>query len=263
MLYINTDKLEKINFTKNNFYVVIDFDRTLTSNTSDGSWTVFENPKTFNENFVKSAKKLTAKYYPYELDYNLDIKTKEKYIEEWYYKNINLLYDYNLTYDAFLNCMKNSNLEFRNGAKEFLTFLNSNNIPVIILSAGIGNVIEEFLKANNCFFENIFVESNFIKFKDGKMQKFTDKMIHSLNKSTINLPDNIKNSLKEKEYILLLGDLIDDIGMVSKNDLYKTLTIGFLENKVEENTQFYNDNFDIVFTNNTSFEEVQKLIFNN
>ena len=58
MLYINTDKLEKINFTKNNFYVVIDFDRTLTSNTSDGSWTVFENPKTFNENFVKSAKEL-------------------------------------------------------------------------------------------------------------------------------------------------------------------------------------------------------------
>ena len=95
------------------------------------------------------------------------------------------------------------------------------------------------------------------------MQQFTDEMIHSLNKSTINLPDNIKNSLKEKEYILLLGDLIDDIGMVSKNDLYKTLTIGFLENKVEENTQFYNDNFDIVFTNNTSFEEVQKLIFNN
>ena len=95
------------------------------------------------------------------------------------------------------------------------------------------------------------------------MQKFTDKMIHSLNKSTINLPDNIKNSLKEKEYILLLGDLIDDISMVSKNDLYKTLTIGFLENKVEENIQFYNDNFDIVFTNNSSFEDVQKLIFNN
>mgnify|MGYP004470285815 FL=1 len=47
MLYINTDKLEKINFTRNNFYVVIDFDKTLTSNTSDGSWTVFENPKTF------------------------------------------------------------------------------------------------------------------------------------------------------------------------------------------------------------------------
>ena len=95
------------------------------------------------------------------------------------------------------------------------------------------------------------------------MQQFTDKMILSLNKSTINLPDNIKNSLKEKEYILLLGDLIDDICMVSKNDLYRTLTIGFLENKVEENMQFYNDNFDIVFTNNTSFEEVQKLIFKN
>ena len=74
---------------------------------------------------------------------------------------------------------------------------------------------------------------------------------------------NINMTVKEKEYILLLGDLIDDISMVSKNDLYRTLTIGFLENKVEENMQFYNDNFDIVFTNNTSFEEVQKLIFMN
>ena len=34
MIYINTDKLKKLNFTIDNFYVVLDFDRTLTTNDS-------------------------------------------------------------------------------------------------------------------------------------------------------------------------------------------------------------------------------------
>lgn len=261
MIYINNDKIKNINFTANNFYVVIDFDRTLTSSNSLNSWSVLENSELFSKDFVNDTHQLTEQYYPYELDYSLDFKTKEKYIEKWYYQNMNLFYKYGLTHEILLNCLKQSKLEFRDGGKEFLEFLNKNKIPVIILSAGIGNIIEEFLKMNNCYFDNIYIISNFIKFQNNLMLKFSDNMIHSLNKKIQNLPIEFEKNLSKKDYILLLGDLIEDIYMVKKEDLNKTLTIGFLETKIEENLASYNKNFDVVFTENSSFNDVKNLIF--
>ena len=157
--------------------------------------------------------------------------------------------------------MQSSKLQFRNGAKEFLKFLNKNNIPVIILSAGIGNIIEEFLKINDCYLDNIHIISNFIKFENNLMLKFSDNMIHSLNKKIQNLPTAFEKELSKKDYILLLGDLIEDISMVPKEFSNKTLTIGFLADKLKDNLKFYNQNFDVVFTGNASFNEVMNLIF--
>ena len=260
MLYINNDKLKKMKLNTNNFYVVIDFDRTLTSNSSMGSWAVLENEKVFSKDLINDSKKLIEKYYPYELDYSLDFKTKEKYMDEWFNKNMNLFYKYGLTHEILLKCVKDSGLEFRKNAKEFLKFLYDSNIPVIIMSAGIGNVIEEYLKINGCYYDNIYIISNFIKFENNLMQKFSDRMIHSLNKRIENLPNEFERLLSKKDYIVLIGDLIEDISMVKKEDLPKTLTIGILEAKLKENLEFYNKSFDIVFTDNVSFNEIKNII---
>ena len=262
MLYINnSEKLKNTNFKENDFYVLIDFDATLTTSTSPGSWNVLENEDIFNKDFVKESHKLIDIYYPYELDYTLDFYTKEKYMKEWYYGNMNLFYKYGLTHPILLECVKHSNLTLRNGTKNFLYRMKENNIPVIILSAGIGNVITEILKLNNCNFDNIHVISNFIEFKDDKMLPFTKNMIHSLNKNLTVLPNELKNQICDKKYILLMGDLIEDISMAPKEDLHRTLTIGFLETRVNENLIYYNKNFDIVFTQNTSFKDIENLIF--
>ena len=262
MLYINNpEKLKKINFNSNDFYVVIDFDRTLTTCNSLGSWNVLENPKIFSEDCVKECKKLTDIYYPYELDYTLNFETKEKYMEEWYYGNMNLFYKYGLTYSILMDCIKNGSLTLRDGANGFLLMMKQHHIPVIILSAGIGNVISEILKINKCDYDNIHIISNFIEFKDDKMLPFNSNMIHSLNKNLTVIPDNLRKKICNKKSILLIGDLIEDILMVQKADLYKTLTIGFLETKINENLNFYNKNFDIVFTENSSFKDIESLIF--
>lgn len=262
MLYINNDKLKNMNLNLNNFYVVIDFDRTLTSDNSLDSWQVLGNSEIFSKDFVNESEKLTNKYYPYEIDYTLDSKTKEKYLKKWYDESMNLFFKYGLTHEILLKCVQNPKLQFRNGAKEFFEFLNKNNVPVIILSAGIGNVIEEFLKINDCYFDNIYIISNFIKFENNLMLKFSDNMLHSLNKKIQNLPTDFEKQLSNKDFILLLGDLIEDISMVPKEDLRKTLTVGFLADKLKNNLELYNQNFDIVFTGNTSFNEVRNILFN-
>lgn len=80
------------------------------------------------------------------------------------------------------------------------------------------------------------------------MKEFDGHLIHTYNKNMNRLPKEIKEEIEKKNNILLFGDLIEDIGIVDDKDLYKTLTIGFLENNVEENLDVYQDNYDIVLT---------------
>lgn len=260
MVYINTNKLDNIHLKDDNFYVVLDFDATLTTSDSLGSWSVLENPNFMNPDFKVDSLKLVEKYYPIELDYSLDKDTKAIYMLEWYTKNMNLLYSYGLTYDILINCVKNSNIKLRDGVKDFLTFLYNKNIPVIILSAGIGNVIVEFLKLNNCFYGNIHITSNFIKFEDNLMLPFNDEMIHTSNKCIDRISFEVTKKIKDKDYILLFGDLIEDLNMVNKEDLSKTISFGFLERNVDKNFEFYKNSFDVVFTDNSSFYDVKDVL---
>lgn len=245
--YINTNKLDKINFTKDNFYVVIDFDRTITSNKSADSWDA--SGYLLPQEFKDELENLYNKYRPIELDYNLPNQQKEKEMQKWYSECMDLYYKYNLTKDILEKSINQSNLILRENMKEFLQELNKNNTPVIILSAGIGNVIEQFLKKENCYFDNTYIISNFIEFdENGKAKKFDNKkIIHTLNKTMENnLPQEWQEKIKQKEYAILLGDLIEDLNMADKNNIDKTLTIGFLENNIEENLDIYCKNFDIV-----------------
>ena len=262
MKYINTNKIEKLNITKDNYYVVLDFDNTITSKKSLNSWMAIADFEIYGEEFKKQIEELNDKYEPIELDYTLDDSTKEQYMEQWYQESMDILYQYQLTYSKLQKALQKENMQFRKGAKEFLDKLQQEKVPVIILSAGIGNVIEEFLKKYQCYHDNIFIISNFIQFKEDNMQKFTAPMLHSMNKKVKgSLPDKLQNTVKEKQYVILCGDIIEDIQMIEKEELDKAITIGFLNNKLDENLKFYNQNYDIVLTEEEAcFQEVEKII---
>lgn len=262
MRYINTDKLEKIKIGKDNYYVVLDFDKTITGKESLDSWMALVDFEIYGENCQKEWEELNASYAPIEFDYTLDNKTKEKYMIEWYQKSMDLLYKYQLTYSNLQKTLQKETLKFRKGARKFLQRLSQQNIPVIIVSAGIGNIIEEFLKKYECYYNNIYIISNFIQFKDNKMQKFKGSLFHSMNKKMEgNLPEELQNTVNQKEYAILCGDLIEDIQMIKKEKLENTITIGFLNNKIEENLIFYHQNYDVVLMEEEAcFQEVEKII---
>lgn len=262
MRYNNTNKLEKVKLAENNYYVVLDFDKTITSKKSLDSWMAIIDFAIYGEECKKEIEELNAKYEPFELDYRLDYETRKKYMVEWYQKSMDLLYRYRLTDSKLKEALQKETLEFRKGAKEFLQHLYQKRVPVIILSAGIGNAIEEFLRKYECYYDNIHIISNFITFKEDKMQKFTDSIIHSMNKTSEGrLPEKIQNQVKQKQYAILCGDIVDDIQMIKKEALDQTITIGFLNKKIEENLAFYKENYDIVLTDEeATFEEVEKII---
>lgn len=261
MKYVNDYKLNQIKFDNNNYYVAVDFDRTITSRLSCGSWDVFKT--VLEDGYEKENNELHNKYAPIELDYTISFEQKNRAMEEWFYKNLQLFYDYNLTKAKMERATKNSNLIFRPGAKQFLKQLHEKGIPVVIVSAGIGNVIEQFLKDNDSYYDNIYIISNFISFnEDGNIMKFNEELIHTLNKTMKgHMSRKLEEDIKGKEFRLLVGDFIEDKKMVPMEEWNKTISVGFLDKNVEENLNEYKNNFDVVLTReDASFDTFNGLI---
>ena len=87
-----------------------------------------------------------------------------------------------------------------------------------------------------------------------------DEVINSMNKNLVSLPDEIKNKIKNRNNIILLGDSLNDLKMIDEDKRVDALKIGFLEDNVEENKKYFINEFDIVCTDNATFDELNKKI---
>ena len=143
MKYINFKKLDVIKLTKENFYVLIDFDRTLTKGNSISGWRVLYYSDLLGEDFRKKYDEI-----------------HDKNDETWEYRfeaYIDLLHEKNLDNKIIKEAVKRTELQLRDGAREFLTKMKDMNIPVIIISCSLKNVIKEYLEFNNCYYHNIYI----------------------------------------------------------------------------------------------------------
>lgn len=261
MLKINEGILEKVNKWNDNYYVLVDFDRTITSGSSESSWGVLTNFKSVPKEYSEERKKLFNYYRPIELDLSLDFETKNKYMIEWWTKHISLLIKYGFKEEDIKNDTDSvSILKIRTGVDKFLKIMHEKNIPVIIISAGLGNFIEKFLIQNDSMYDNIYIVANYIKFENGVASGITNDIIHSLNKNDIAIPKDIKELIKTRENIVLFGDTIEDIKMVSDEKRSSALKIGFLNDSTESEMEAYLANYDIVGYNAATFNEVINLL---
>lgn len=262
MITIKEGTMKKIkDWSEETIYVLADFDRTLTVGSSESSWSILSRSNLILEEYKKDRQALFDYYRPIELDEQLNYEIKNKLIKQWWMKHINLFVKYQLTEEVVDKAIIDPKImTFRDGAKDFLMHMHKKKVPVIIISAGIGNFIEKFLIKNDCYFDNIYIISNFIKFENNIAVGVADDIIHSLNKNEVSFSADIKELIAERSNVILLGDMISDTWMVSEEKRAKALKIGFLEDMVEENKEAYKHNFDIVCTDNTSFTELLKLI---
>lgn len=260
MIYINTDINEKIKgWNKENTYVIADFDETLTSSKTSGTWELLSEGNLFSDEYKKIQKEMYNYYRPLESDQNINKIKQEQLMYEWWQKHLALLIKYQLDEEKLKTIIKETkDLQFREGAIDFLKFTHNNNIPIIIMSAGIRNIIIEFLKNNNCDFDNIITISNNLIFKDKKAINFSNNIIHTHNKSEIVLFDETKKKIAGRNNRILLGNVIADVKMLNEDHRKKALKIGYLTKP--ELLEEYKKVYDIVATDDTSYNEIRKLI---
>lgn len=256
MIHINNQ--EKINnFKKESFYVIADFDRTLTTKDSEPSIGIV--PKYLGGECLRKRMEIFNYYRPLELDYTIKEQEKQKIMKEWANRSFTLLSKY-LTENIINKSLENSNIHFRKGAKDFLAKMNNMNIPVIIMSAGVGNIIRAFLQKEGCLFDNIQIVSNFFEFRDKKAYIDLNNIMATLNKEYRKIPQSARKRLQEKENALIFGDLIEDIKMANKEKLSNTITFGFLDANVEENLEKFNKSFDIVLAGDEDFDTIKEVL---
>lgn len=247
MIYIN--RMNRNIFDKQIKYVLCDFDHTITDINSTTSWGLFTRSKLVPSGFRDDEKALFEYYRPIELNHNMDKNTKIKYMEEWPLEVIKLFSKYDVDYDMYLRIIEeNNDFVFRKDFKNFITNMFYMNIPVFITSAGLLEPISDALQKNDCNLPNVSIVANEIKEVNGEIIGTKKPMIHSYNKDKLNIP------VSNYELGLLFGDLPGDLLMGKEKN---TINIGFVnEGKVEE----YNKVFDITLTDNSSFDNVGKLL---
>lgn len=270
---ISNNNLEKIKQNikqqgKNKLHVLADFDRTLTKAFDGGkiistSWGQVRQGGYLGEDYVKQAHKLFDQYHPIEINPNISKKEKSKKMYEWWKKHFELLIKKGINIGIIKDLIKRDKLVLRNGALEFIDFLYKNNIPLVIMSAGLGDVIKELLKSKKRLYKNIYIISNFFKFnKQGKATKTQKIFIHSMNKTEIavkNYPKIFK-IIKNKTNVILLGDNTDDVDMIEGFDYKNLIKIGFLNENPEENLPIFKRAYDIILLNDTNMDYINKLL---
>jgi len=156
-----------------------------------------------------------------------------------------------------------SNMALRRGAREFLHELAAANVPVLIFSAGIADVIIEFLRQQNILLPNIHVVSNRMKFdENGVLIGFQGELIHTLNKNATTLRNSPERWAHDavRSNVLVMGDNLGDVHMSDGLEVQERLAIGFLNDKVTENLAAYRATFDAVILNDGSMELPRQLV---
>ena len=251
------------------FHVLADFDRTLTKCFVNGKFipsiiSILRNENYLSEEYSEKAKALANYYRPIEFNNKISIKQKKKAMREWWTIHFNLFIESGLNKKNLERVINEGNVQFREGAEEFLDLLYQKKIPLIIISSsGIGDLIPMYLKKYKRLYSNIHIITNLYKWdKNGKSIGIPKPVIHSFNKDETMVKDfpNIYKEIKNRKNVLLLGDSIGDLGMITGFNYKNLIKIGFLNENIEKDLEIYKKKFEVIITYDYNMNYVNNLI---
>jgi 5'-nucleotidase len=230
-------------------FCVFDFDRTVTTSfLEDGrsslcSHDILGSIPKITTACKEEMDRVSDLYYPIEVDPNLTRDEKIPHMEKWYSHTNSCLGSQNITRGDMIKAVADcGQFRLRPGVQEAFQILHNKNIPVIILSAGVGNVIEEVVtqcieKPNGCLGEawsNVHVLSNNMLWGDeGQFVEFSEPLIHMFNKSLQDAPHTLREVLKGRDIGVLCGDGLGDLTMATGVETTDVLKFGFLNEKID------------------------------
>lgn len=229
-------------------HVLADFDGTLTKTQKDGKKlpsaisVLRQDGDYLGEAYALSAQALYDKYAPFESDKTRTLVERKAKMFEWWMAHYALLVESGMNLKHLNQILDAELLELKESCGDLFALFSHHNVPIIILSAsGIGEIIPLFLKRKNVYTDNIHVISNRMEFdKEGNFTKIIPPVVHSLNKDevTVTLIPEVDRAITKRKNVLLLGDSLGDLGMITGFEADTVLTVGFT-NESETTSERY------------------------
>ena len=259
-----------LNGGKERFQILTDFDKTLSSYFVDGglkghsSFQVIEESSQMGASVQDSLKALHAKYYPLEMSPTLSSEEKTPLMIEWYKSSFNIGLNAGIQKALLPSMVKETRVALRSGMDEFFRKVKMFDIPTLVASAGLGDVIDEVFIQQADLPSQVSVLANFYEFnEEGIAVGLQNKeMLHTFNKDKISLLHKpYFDAQSNRTNALVMGDTLGDPTMSNNIDYLKCiLKVGFLNSNVENSLTQYLSVYDLVLTRDASMAVVNVLL---
>ena len=184
----------------------------------------------------------------------MTIEEKISHMINWRTKTNRLIMKCQITKSSLRECVEKSITHLRAECKIFFKSLEDHQIPLLVFSAGRGDIIREWIE-HECgrIYSNMKIVSNFMIFDEetGVIKGFTEPLIHIFNKNeSVLMGTDFEKEIEKRPNVILMGDSLGDVDMAGRGPgfhgrIENLLKIGFLNTKVDEFMNEYLDKFDI------------------
>ncbi|KAH6571067.1 hypothetical protein BASA60_007345 [Batrachochytrium salamandrivorans] len=245
-----TEKLSKLDADGVELlHIITDFDMTLTQYWHDGARSmsthgVLENAPRMTDECRAALNDLYKTYYPIEVSPIIPFEEKVEKMKIWWSSAHKIIANIGLTEQDIQDMVRTSPVTFRPLLREFIEICHSRDLPVLIFSAGLTDVLTEILTSSQLIRDNMDIVSNKMHFENGVVVSFEDPLIHTFNK-------NEAAVVNTKHYVK-----IENRPNVSQ----VKLTIGFLNHDHDLLIDQYAEAFDIVVLQDSTLSFVIQLL---
>jgi len=249
--------------TNETFHMISDFDKTLTPAFIDGKKAEsgigqLRAGGYLSPEYVREAYHLFDKYHPIEIDESIPLEERAAKMQEWWETHLHVMIRHGLNKEVIDDIIAKRIIKPREGSLTFYDLLHDHNIPLLIFSAGKGDLIEGFLRAEGKLTPNVHVIANFYDYDEaGRVRGYKSKIVHVFNKNEgqiLNAPYH--QSIEKRQKVLLLGDGLGDVHMTDGLHHDTILRIGFLNERIDERIDAFASQYDVVLLNDAPMDYV-------
>lgn len=240
---------------KDNLQVISDFDHTLTRNSVHServpvSYELLMNGL-LNDEGRQKAFAFENKYTPVEADPSVPLAEKRRLMEEWVRSGNELLVNSGISEGNIINLLTERPLYLRARVEKMFSLCELHNIPVSVVSKGVGNLIEAILPVS----ENVKVYSNFMEWDEtGKIIGFSDPVVDCKRKAgaIINQPMRMN--------LLVIGDTLEDAAVTEALEYSSCLKVCYFAGKNHENLEDFKGVYDLLVLNDGNMTIIEYIL---